>query len=67
MCKLLKDWQPSQAALELIALNGIDEKQAMEALEYLKNKSGLSDIDDIQGYNNWNALFIMFCIKSGGR
>lgn len=24
---------------------------------------GLQSIEDIEGYDNWNAFFIMFCIK----
>ena len=64
MCKLLCDWQPSEAAIGLIKLNGIDDEQIKQSLAYLKNKEELSSIDDIDGYDNWNAFFIMFCVKA---
>jgi len=65
MCKLLADWSPSDAALDLIKLNGIEEDQIQKTLDYLKNKSDLKNIDDIDGYDNWNSLFIVFCLKAG--
>jgi hypothetical protein len=60
---LLQDWQPSQAALDLLELNGVNQQQINQALDYLKQQSGLHSIEDIEGYDNWNAFFIMFCIK----
>jgi hypothetical protein len=62
---LLEDWQPSQAALDLLDLNGVNLQQIEQALDYLKQQSGLHSIKDIDGYDNWNAFFIMFCIKLG--
>jgi len=64
MCKLLKEWSPSVAAIDLIKLNGIDDEQIAKALDYLKNQTELNHIDDVEGYDNWNSLFIMFCIKT---
>ncbi len=64
MCKLLSEWQPSDAAIELIKLNKINEQQIEASLNYLKQKTGLNHIDDIDGYENWNAFFIVFCIKA---
>ncbi|MBE9559762.1 MAG: hypothetical protein IMF15_03185 [Proteobacteria bacterium] len=63
MCKLLNEWAPSEAAIELIKLNGIDDAQIGKSLAYLKSQGDLSDIDDVEGYDNWNAFFIMFCVK----
>ena len=63
MCKLLNKWAPSEAAIELIKLNGIDDAQIEKSLAYLKSQGNLSDIDDVEGYDNWNAFFIMFCVK----
>ena len=60
---LLQDWQPSQAAMDLLELNGVSQQQIEQALGYLKQQSGLHSIVDIEGYDNWNAFFIMFCIK----
>ncbi len=62
---LLHDWQPSQAALELLELNGVSQQQIEQAQDYLKQQSGLHSIADVEGYDNWNAFFIMFCIKLG--
>ena len=63
MCKLLSEWAPSEAAIELIKLNGIDDAQIDKSLAYLKSQGDLSNIDDVEGYDNWNAFFIMFCVK----
>jgi len=64
MSKLLQEWSPSKAAIELIRLNGIDDEQIEKSLTYLKAQPELADIDDIDGYDNWNAFFIMFCVKA---
>ncbi len=65
MSKLLSEWQPSESARDLIKLNGINEKQIEKSLDYLKSQSGLVNIDNVNGYDNWNAFFIMFCVKVG--
>jgi len=64
MCKLLSDWTPSAAAIDLLKLNGVDDNQIELSMKYLKNESDLVNIDDVKGYDNWNSLFIMFCIKA---
>ncbi len=64
MGKLLSDWTPSKAAVELIKLNGITDEQIATSVEYLKNQENLNDIDDIEGYDNWDTFFILFCIKA---
>ena len=63
MCKLLSDWTPSKAAIDLVKLNGLNDEQIAKTVEYLKNQSDLKNIDDVKGYDNWNSLFIMFCVK----
>jgi hypothetical protein len=60
---LLQDWQPSEAALNLLDLNGVSQQQIDRALDYLRQQSGLHSLADIEGYDNWNSFFIMFCIK----
>lgn len=64
MNKLLSDWSPSEPAIALIKLNGIEDEQIAKSLAYLKNQSELVNIDDVDGYDNWNAFFIMFCVKA---
>ena len=64
MCRLLSEWSPSAPAIELIKLNGINDQQIASSLAYLRDKSELVDIDDVDGYDNWNAFFIMFCVKA---
>jgi len=64
MCKLLNDWSPSKAAIDLLKLNGVDDNQIALSVKYLKDQSDLVNIDDVKGYDNWNSLFIMFCIKA---
>ncbi|MCK5396549.1 MAG: hypothetical protein KAJ32_11170 [Gammaproteobacteria bacterium] len=64
MCKLLIDWSPSESAMDLLKLNGVGSEQIQNSLAYLKAQSELSNIVDIDGYDNWNAFFIMFCVKA---
>ncbi len=64
MCKLLEEWSPSKSAMDLIRLNGVDDEQIEKSLAYLRYQTELSDIDDVEGYDNWNAFFIMFCVKA---
>ena len=64
MSKFLKDWTPSQAAVDVIKLNEIDDEHIAKTVEYLKNETELDNIDDLDGYDNWNSFFIIFCIKA---
>jgi len=64
MCKLLSEWSPSDTAINLIKLNGVNDEQISKSLDYLNNQTELNDIDDVDGYDNWNSFFIMFCIKA---
>ena len=64
MCKILSEWTPSTSAIELIKLNGIEDGQIEKSLRYLKSQNEISNIDDVEGYDNWNAFFIMFCVKA---
>lgn len=64
MCKLLSEWTPSDSALNLIKLNEVTEEQIEKTLNYLKSQSELNNIDDVEGYENWNTFFIMFCVKA---
>lgn len=63
MSKLLSEWEPSASALDLLNINGVSQKQIENAIAYLKSQVELESIDDVDGYDNWNAFFIMFCIK----
>lgn len=67
MSKLLSEWTPSQSAIDLIRLNSINDEQIKKSLSYLKNQTELEHIDNVEGYDNWNAFFIMFCIKVGNQ
>ena len=64
MSKLLSEWTPSEAAIELIKLNGITDEQIAKSAEYLKSQDNLNNIDDVDGYDNWDTFFILFCIKA---
>ena len=64
MCKLLVEWSPSKSAIDLIKLNGVADEQIEKSLAYLRGQSELVNIDDVDGYDNWNAFFIMFSIKA---
>jgi len=64
MSKILKEWSPSQATIDVIKLNGIDDDHISKTIEYLNNQTDLHNIDDLDGYDNWNSFFIIFCIKA---
>lgn len=64
MSKLLSEWSPSTATIDVIKLNGIDDEHIRKTVDYLKNETELSNIDDLDGYDNWNSFFIIFCIKA---
>ena len=64
MSNLLKEWSPSQATIDVIKLNGIEDDHITKTVEYLKNETELNNIDDLDGYDNWNSFFIIFCIKA---
>jgi len=64
MCKLLVEWSPSKPAIDLIKLNGVADEQIEKSLAYLRGQPELVNIDDVDGYDNWNAFFIMFSIKA---
>jgi hypothetical protein len=66
MSKLLSEWSPSEATLDLLRLNGLDDAHIENAVTYLKTQTELEDIDKIDGYDSWNAFFIMFAIKAAG-
>jgi len=64
MCKILSEWSPSEAAVNLINLNGINDEQIEKSVMFLKSQTQLKNIDDVDGYDNWDSFFIMFCIKA---
>lgn len=64
MGKLIREWQPSESALELVRLNGVPDEKVEKAVEFLKSHDELNDIDDVDGYDNWDAFFIVFCVKA---
>ena len=64
MSKLLSEWTPSTAAIDVVKLNGIDDEHIQKTVSYLKNETQLNNIDDLDGYDNWNSFFIIFCIKA---
>ena len=64
MSKLLSEWSPSESAINLIKLNGVEDEQIQKSLAYLKAQVELNDINDVEGYDNWDAFFIMFCVKA---
>lgn len=52
--------------MDLLRLNGLKDDDMGKALDYLKTQTELEDIDRINGYDSWDAFFIMFCIKAAG-
>lgn len=66
MRELLIEWTPSEATIELLKLNGLDDGHIGRCIDYLKNNTELEDINKIEGYDSWDAFFIMFAIKAAG-
>lgn len=64
MSKILSEWSPSEAAIDLLKLNGMSDQHIKNSETYLKAQEELDNIDDVEGYETWNAFFIMFCIKA---
>jgi hypothetical protein len=64
MSKRLSEWSPSDVTLHLLKLNGMTDDHIEQSIKYLKAQKELDNIDDIEGYDSWNAFFIMFCIKA---
>lgn len=64
MSDLLQEWVPSQATIDVIKLNGIEDDHIAKTVAYLKEETDLNDINDLDGYDNWNSFFIIFCIKA---
>lgn len=54
MFKLLSEWSPSVATIDVIKLNDITDEHITKKVEYLQNDSELNHIDDIAGYDDWN-------------
>lgn len=66
MSELLSEWTPSETTIELLKLNGLDEEHIERSVTYLKTETELEKIEDLDGYDNWNSFFLIFCIKAGG-
>lgn len=66
MSKLLSEWSPSEATIDLLMLNGLDDAHIERSITYLKTQTDLEDVEKIDGYDSWDAFFIMFCIKAAG-
>lgn len=61
---LINHWQPSKDTLDILKLNGMPDEHIRQSVSYLKDKFLNTSIDDIEGYNSWSELFIVFCIKA---
>jgi len=64
MNKILKNWLPSQAAVNVLKLNGVTNEMIQKSVHYLKSQTELKHIDDVENYSNWNSFFIVFCLKA---
>ena len=61
---LTEDWQPTQETLDLLKLNEQSDDHIQASLTFLKQKFLNTNIDEIEGYQSWSELFIVFCIKA---
>jgi len=61
---LTEDWQPSQPTIDVLHLNGLDDEHIAKYITFIKTKFVNTSIDDVDHYDSWSSLFIMFCIKA---
>ena len=64
MNKILKNWLPSQACVNILKLNGVTNEMIQKSVHFLKSQNELKHIDDVEGYSDWNSFFIVFCNKA---
>ena len=61
---LAADWQPSNETLRILKLNELPESHIAASVDFFVTKFVNTSIDDVENYDNWGTLFIMFSIKA---
>ena len=61
---LSKDWQPSEATMKVLKLNELKNEHIQVSIQFLKEQFINTSIDEIDGYESWGALLIVFAIKA---
>lgn len=58
------DWQPTSEALRILKLNELPQQHIAASVDFFVAKFANTSIDEVENYDNWGTLFIMFCIKA---
>lgn len=61
---LAADWQPSAETIRILKLNELPEQHIAASIEFFVTKFVNTSIDDVENYDSWNALFLMFAVKA---
>lgn len=64
MTILPADWQASPETIRILKLNEIPDDHIAQATHFFVTKFVDTSIDDVESYDNWNALFLMFAVKA---
>jgi|GEM_PF-723401 len=61
---LTADWQPSEETLRILKLNELPDQHIAASVDFFVTKFAGTSIDDVENYDSWGTLFIMFAIKA---
>ena len=61
---LSPDWTPSEETLRILKLNQLPEQHIAASVDFFVTKFVNTSIDDVENYDSWGTLFIMFAIKA---
>lgn len=64
MKKLPADWQPSAETLRILKLNELPDQHIAASVDFFVTKFVNTSIDEVDNYDNWASLFLMFAVKS---
>ena len=59
-----EQWLPSEPTIKVLKLNELSDQHIHNCVQYLKQEYLGCSIDEIEQYESWNALFIIFAIKA---
>ena len=61
---LAADWQPSEENLRILKLNELPDQHIAASVDFFVTKFAGTSIDDVENYDNWGTLFLMFAVKA---
>ena len=61
---LVADWQPSAETLRILKLNNLPDEHIAASVDFFVTKFANTSIEEVDNYDNWASLFLMFAVKS---